>query len=363
MDFSKAIDIGLPSGIYNTSYRQDMAIARTRVQKRLLAGLLLLMFMLPILGASAYLLNLACSLYITMIAVEGLNILTGYCGQISLAQAAFVGVGAYSSAILCGRFGFPFWISILCAGLVTGGIGLIFGLPALRLKGFYLAISTLAAQFILLWLFVHLRFLTGGTDSLSVPCPKLGSIEFSSVESIYYLSFVVLIIMTFIAKNIARTKTGRAFVAIRDDDLAAEVMGINLFKYKLLSFFIASFFAGVAGSLYSVWLGNIHPENFLLMSSIWYLGMIVVGGMGSAVGPIFGVMFIMILEEILQIVSPAIAESLPFLGGGAGLLSFANLSEMMFGLIILAFLVLEPRGIVHRWEIFKTSYRMWPFSY
>ncbi|OPX36314.1 MAG: hypothetical protein B1H11_07670 [Desulfobacteraceae bacterium 4484_190.1] len=363
MDFAKNIDVRLPSGVYNVNYRSDTALFRTGAHKVLLACFLASMFLLPLLGLGSHWLNFAISIFIAIIAVQGLNLLTGYCGQISLAHAAFVGVGAYTSAILCSRLGFPFWISTFVAGGMSGLVGLVFGIPALRLKGFYLAMSTLAAQFILIWLFIHLRSITGGTDSLAVVAPSIGSFEFSSPRSLYYLCLSVVIIMTGLAKNIVRTKAGRAFVAVRDNDLGAAVMGVNLFAFKLLAFFTSAFFAGVAGTLYAVWVGHIHPENFMLMESIWFLGMLVIGGMGAVMGPIFGVVFLKSLEEIVQIYTPVIAEAFPYLGGGQGSLSFASMSQMLFGGIIGLFLILEPRGIVHQWEILKTSFRMWPFSH
>jgi branched-chain amino acid transport system permease protein len=347
----------LPTGTYNTNYEVDMAIVRTRLQWGLLITLFLLLGVFPMF-ASPYLLNFVILVAITIITVEGLNILTGYAGQISLGHAAFMAVGAYTSAIATQRLGIPFIIALPLAGIVTGIIGLIFGLPALRVKGFYLALSTLGAQFIIIYVIEHVA-ITGGTDGMHCPPASIGPLVFDTRQSFYYLAITITILMTFFAKNIARTRVGRAFVAIRDNDLAAEVMGIDVFYYKLLAFIIGCFFAGVAGSLWAHYFTAIHTEQFPMMNSIWYLGMLVIGGMGSAVGPIFGVIFFRGLEELITIGAPVLANIFPMIGGNI----FAALGSIVFGLILMLFLIFEPRGLSHRWGVFKSSYRLWPFSY
>lgn len=347
----------LPTGTYNTNYEVDMAIVRTRLQWGLLITLFLLLGVFPMF-ASPYLLNFVILVAITIITVEGLNILTGYAGQISLGHAAFMAVGAYTSAIATQRLGIPFIIALPLAGIVTGIIGLIFGLPALRVKGFYLALSTLGAQFIIIYVIEHVA-ITGGTDGMHCPPASIGPIVFDTRPSFYYLAITITILMTFFAKNIARTRVGRAFVAIRDNDLAAEVMGIDVFYYKLLAFIIGCFFAGVAGSLWAHYFTAIHTEQFPMMNSIWYLGMLVIGGMGSAVGPIFGVFFFRGLEELITIGAPVLANTFPMVGVNI----FAALGSIVFGLVLMLFLIFEPRGLSHRWEVFKNYYRLWPFPY
>ena len=347
----------LPTGTYNTNYEVDMAIVRTRLQWGLLITLFLLLGVFPMF-ASPYLLNFVILVAITIITVEGLNILTGYAGQISLGHAAFMAVGAYTSAIATQRLGIPFIIALPLAGIVTGIIGLIFGLPALRVKGFYLALSTLGAQFIIIYVIEHIA-ITGGTDGMHCPPASIGPIVFDTRPSFYYLAITITILMTFFAKNIARTRVGRAFVAIRDNDLAAEVMGIDVFYYKLLAFIIGCFFAGVAGSLWAHYFTAIHTEQFPMMNSIWYLGMLVIGGMGSAVGPIFGVIFFRGLEELITIGAPVLANTFPMVGGNI----FAALGSIVFGLVLMLFLIFEPSGLSHRWEVFKNYYRLWPFPY
>lgn len=320
---------------------------------------LILVFALPAFCASRimYMVNL---IAITLIAVLGLNILTGYTGLFSLGQAAFMGVGAFTSALLTKYLGLSFWVALPCAGLSTALVGVFFGLPSLRIKGFYLAMATLAAQFIIPWLFIHVRpDLTGGTDSLLVPVPTLGSIEFNSQARMFYIIMPVTLIMLFFAKNIARTGIGRAFIAIRDNDLAAEVMGVNLFRYKLLSFFICSFYAGIAGSLWAHWMRAILYEHFLLMQSIWLVGMLIVGGMGYTTGAVLGTVFIRLLDQSVVYIAPVVEAVFPYWVGSAA----AAIGPFVFGLVIIVFIIFEPRGLAHRWEMFKASYRLNPYSY
>lgn len=350
--------MGLPLGIYNERYGQDMAVCRTRLQWALLLGLLMIIFCVP-LFASLQTVTLLTTIGIILIAVEGLNILTGYCGQISLGQSAFMAVGAYTSAIVWNEFELSFWAALPLSALVSGLVGVIFGLPATRVKGFYLVLSTIAAQFIILWLVYILPEITGGTYGLPVPRPTLGGIQFSSRENFYILVMGFVVVMTFIAKNLARTKVGRAFVAIRDDDLAAEVMGIDVPRYKLLAFFICSVYAGVAGFLWAHFTMRANIDQFTLMDSIWYVGMLIVGGMGSTAGAIFGTTGMMLLDHGCTSAAPVIGEAFPAI---AGQISSA-LGRIAQALVIIVFLILEPRGLAHRWEMTKASYRMWPFSY
>ena len=348
-----------PCGTYDESYAQDMAIVRTRLQWIILIGGLVLLFALPLFTSGRWL-NLLNLIGISVIAVHGLNILTGYCGQISLGQAAFMAVGAYTSAILTAKLGFSFWAALPCAGLSAGIVGLIFGLPSLRVKGFYLAMATLSAQFIIPALIAHpLEGITGGTYSLIVPPPKVAGIVCTSPQSMFYIIIPIAVLMTFFAKNLVRTGVGRAFIAIRDNDLAAEVQGVNVFRYKLLAFFICSVYAGVAGSLWAHWMRAINPDHFTLIDSIWYVGMMIVGGMGSTAGAVFGVGFLRILDELTK-------EGVMWLGGfagGWGAFLQASLGPMVYGLVIILFIVFEPRGLAHRWEMFKASYRLRPFAY
>jgi branched-chain amino acid transport system permease protein len=239
-------------------------------------------------------------------------------------------------------------------------VGILFGLPSLKVKEFYLALTTIAAQFIILYM-IKTPFpeVTGGAIALHVPAVSLWGFVFETEEHFYYLIMFFLFLMTFFAKSITRSHIGRAFVAIRDNDIAAEAMGINLYYYKLLAFFIGCFYAGIAGAIWASYVKVISPDDFTLMGSIWMMGMLIIGGLGTTLGPIFGVIFIKALEELVLLSGPIIAAAIPQIGGQ---LSAASV-EMAFGLALILFLIYEPRGFAHRWEILKESYRLWPFSY
>jgi branched-chain amino acid transport system permease protein len=242
---------------------------------------------------------------------------------------------------------------------MAGLIGMVFGIPSLRVKGFYLAISTIAAQFIIKWVVEHWTSMTGGFNGLNVPAASIGGMTFRSESSQFYLIMVLTIISLFLAKNIVRTRVGRAFIAIRDNDLAAEVMGVNLFRYKLLAFFIGCFFAGIAGSLLAHFSRTISPENISFMDSVLYVGIIIIGGLGTTIGPILGVIFIRLIDVLVTQLSPALQSAFPSIPGNFT----SGIAPMLFGLAIILFLIFEPRGIAHRWSKIKSAYRLWPFSY
>jgi len=349
--------MGLPCGTYNYSYAKDMAILRTKTHWALFIALFILVFTAPLYWNN-YLLGVANLIGITLIAAVGLNILLGYCGQLSIGHAGFIAVGAYTAAVLTSTFELPFLVGLICAGLMAGLVGLIFGIPSLKVKGFYLGIATIAAQFIIIWFINHLS-ITGGFTGIAVPYASIGGFVFDTEASQFYLIMTIAVLCVFFAKNLARTRIGRAFVAIRDNDLAAEVMGINLFYYKLLAFFIGCFLAGIAGSLLAHWIGFMNAEQFSISESILYIGMVVIGGMGSALGPILGVIFIRLLQQGVMFIAPMMESAFPALPAGFA----SGVSPMLFGVVIVLFLVLEPRGLAHRWVLFKAAYRLWPFSY
>lgn len=351
------MNAGLPCGTRNFSYARDMAIFRTKTHWALLIIGLLVLFTAP-LYLSIYWLGVVNLIGITIVAATGLNILTGYCGQLSVGHAGFIAVGAFTSAVMTAKLDLPFLIALPAAGITAGLIGVIFGVASLRVKGFYLAIATIAAQIIILWVISHLE-ITGGFTGLSVPRAEIFGITFRSQASLFFLIFTVTVIVIFYAKNLARTRLGRAFVAVRDNDLAAEVMGINLFRYKLIAFFIGCFLAGIAGSLTAHWIGFVSTEHFSITESILYVGMIIIGGAGTTLGPILGVVAIRLLQQGVTMVSPALESALPDAPSGFT----AGLAPLVFGLVIVVFLVLEPRGLAHRWQLFKASYRLWPFSH
>jgi branched-chain amino acid transport system permease protein len=347
----------LPCGTRNYDYARDMAILRTKTHWALFIALLLILFTAPLYLSNSWLSR--CNLIgITIIAITGLNILTGYCGQLSIGHAGFMAVGAYTTGILTGKLGMPFLAGLICSGFSAGLIGLIFGLPSVRVKGFYLAITTIAAQFIIIWVINHWS-LTGGFVGMSVPRASIGGFTFRSEASQFYLIMVITAICILFANNLARSRVGRAFIAVRDNDLAAEVMGINLTYYKLLAFFIGCFLAGIAGALFAHWTGFLNAENFTLTDSILYIGMIIIGGLGTTIGPILGAVVIRILQDRIMYIAPVLERAFPAIPAGFT----SGIAPMVFGLVIVLFLILEPRGLAHRWVLFKAAYRLWPFSY
>lgn len=348
----------LPCGTRNYDYAKDMAVLRTKTHWGLFAVLLILVFTAPLyLRRSS--LSVANLIGITIIAATGLNILVGYCGQLSIGHVGFMAAGAYTTAVLTGKLGLPFLVALVSAGLVAGLIGLIFGLPSVRVKGFYLAITTIAAQFIIIWVINHWGGVTGGFVGINVPPASIGGLVFRTEASQFYLIMVITALCIFFAKNIARGRVGRAFVAIRDNDLAAEVMGINLMYYKLLAFFIGCFLAGIAGALFAHWVGFMNAEDFTLTDSVLYIGMVIIGGLGTTLGPILGVIVIRLLQQGVIYISPVLESAFPSLPAGFTI----GIGPMVFGLVIILFLIFEPRGLAHRWSLFKAAYRLWPFSY
>jgi len=347
--------MSLPCGVFAQNYAQDMGSLRTKTQWLMLLAFLVFLVACP-LFFSDRVLTIMTIIGITIVSVQGLNILTGYCGQISIGHAGFMAVGAYTSGILTAKAGLPFWVALPCAALAAGLVGLIFGLPSLKIKGFYLIMATIAAQFIIVWLIIQLRSITGGPDGLSVPRPELGGFVFRSKSSYFYLVMTIACLATFFAQNIVRTRAGRAFVAIRDNDLAAEVMGISLFAYKLLAFFIGCVYAGVAGSLLVHYFAFACLDQFPFMNSVWYLGMLIVGGMGSIPGAIFGAVSLKLLDELVTIVGPILSTVVAAQAA-------ASLALISRGVVIMLFLIFEPRGLAHRWDMIKGYYRLWPFSH
>lgn len=347
--------MGLEFETIHENYVQDMAILRTPFHWLLLFTFLIFLSICP-LFLTDRILTIITMIGIAIISVHGLNILTGYCGQISIGHVGFMAVGAYVSAILTAKLGWSFWLALPCSAIASGIAGLIFGLPSLKIKGFYLIMATVAAHFIILWLILQFQNITGGADGLPVPKPKIGSFVLKSKTSYFYLVMAMACISTILTKNILRTRAGRAFVAIRDNDLAAEVMGISLWSYKLQAFFIGCIYAGIAGSLLVHYFAFASVDQFPFMDSVWYLGMLIVGGMGSTTGAILGAISLKLLDELVTIVGP-------ILSGIIAAQAAASLALITRGLVIILFLIFEPRGLAHRWEKIKAYFRLWPFSH
>lgn len=353
--------MGLPSGIFNFSYAQDMAVMRTKTQWGLSIATIVFFLCFPFFGGSHWIYMLI-QMMITLIVVLGAQIIFGYCGQITIAQAAFMAVGAYASGILITQFNLPFLAAFISAGIIAGLLGVFFAIPAARIKGWYLAISTIAAQFILIFVIFHdvfkPWFTTAGARALMVPSASIAGFVFDSDFRFYFLIFAVTLLLLYTTKRLAMMRTGRAWIAIRDNDLAAEAMGINIFRYKLLAFFIGCFYAGIAGSLWAHYTNIASCEQYTFINSIWYIGMVVLGGVGSVTGAIFGTVAFRLLWEYSYAYAGEIAAVIPVLGRLS-----ATAPMIVVGLTIILIMIFEPRGLYHRWLLFRTSYRLWPFRY
>ncbi|HUU40944.1 MAG TPA: branched-chain amino acid ABC transporter permease [Desulfatiglandales bacterium] len=349
-----------PCGNFNETYEQEITIFETDFGRlSMLAGIIFLFAVVPFIS-NAYTLYILNTIGIYAIAAVGLNLLIGYTGQISLGHGAFFGVGAYTAAILATKMNIPFLVTIPAAGFITALVGMVFGIPSIRLKHLYLTIATLAGQFILEYIFVQWESLTGGAEGVSIPTANIFGIGLNSDRVFFFVIFFCLIVMSWMAVNIIRTRYGRAFIAIRDNDQAAEGMGIPIFRYKLLSFAISSFYAGIAGGLFAYYMMSITPEPFNLWLSIQYIAIIIIGGLGSIPGAIFGSIFIITLNEILS----STAEYFMNLEASIGIgITIAPLREFIYGLTIILFIIFEPKGLAEVWRIVRSNFRLWPFSY
>jgi branched-chain amino acid transport system permease protein len=350
------------AGVFKTTYGADMALYPLPIAKWTVVALAALFVVIIPLAVHEYYLSILNLIFIAIVGALGLNILVGYTGQISIGHGAFMSVGAYTAANLAVRLGLPFWITLPAGGLMAALIGVIVGMPSLRIKGLYLAIATLAGQLIIEWTINHVPAISGGAQaSIEVPRPSLFGISLNTQGHLYFflLFFAVLAIVATL--NLVRSRIGRAFIAIRDQDIAAEIIGINIFKYKLYAFAISSFFAGVTGVLESYYLGIANYEQFQIDVSIDYLAMVIIGGLGSVLGSVFGAIFV----TLLPIATRWFLESFgPTLFPGADLLNvIPNLRLVIFGGLIIFFLVVEPDGLNRLWRNIRNYFRVWPFSY
>ncbi len=385
----------LPCGVYHEHYKQDHAWWQTKFVKGkmfFLALVVLLIFpymdiVAPDLGP--YLLSIAIMLMYTIMAASGVQLLIGYCGQVTLGHAAFVAVGAYTSCLvlmhapelaamgndpnpvvrlLAGIFaglmkaGLLYPAAIVLAALVAGLWCVLFGLPSAKVKGFYLIMTTIAAQWITVEFFIT-QFVSqiGGRQQAFTVMPEhfaIGPFVIDSDRKVYYLGAVLVLLLTLAMANLLRSKPGRAWIAIRDNDIAAEAMGVNIVAYKLLAFFVAGAMGGVAGVFWLNFNSIISPEHFQWFWSLWWVGVILIGGVGSIHGTIFGSMFMVLVMEGLKVVVVPLGGAFPEL-----LDRFLFIKEALFGLAIALFLIYEPNGIAYRWWQIKNYFNLWPFSY
>ena len=335
--------------IFKTEYAQDIRLFQHGGQVFCYGLLLLLLLAAPFL-VSGYVLSQLHFICIYSIVGLGLMLLVGYTGQISLGHAAFLATGAYTEALLQGA-GVPFVISLTCAALFSGVVGIIVGLPALRLKGIYLAIATLAFNVIVEEIITRWESVTGGNSGKLLKAIELFGFRFGSGESFYYLCLALTVLSCLALINLLRSPTGRAFVAIRDSEVSASCMGINLARYKTMSFALSAALTGIGGALYAHKVGFISPEQFTLVQSIELVTIVIIGGVGSLHGAVLGAAFIIVLPQAISLAKDWLPETIPQ----------AGLQSVVFGLILVGFIIFEPYGLYGRWLKIRTYFDVFPF--
>jgi branched-chain amino acid transport system permease protein len=339
-----------------------MALYPLPIARWTVGALAVLFFVVIPLTLDDYFLSVANLVWIAVIGALGLNILVGYTGQVSIGHGAFMSVGAYTAANLANRLDAPWPVNLLAGGLMAALVGAIVGVPSLRIKGLYLAIATLAGQLIIEWIINHVTFISGGVQaSIEVARPRIGSMILDSQRDMYYFLLVFVAIAIVGTMNLVRSRIGRAFIAIRDQDIAAEIIGINIFRYKVLAFAISSFYAGVTGVVYTYFLGIANYEQFQIGVSIDYLAMIIIGGLGSVLGSIFGAIFVTLLPIVIRYAMEAFGGL--FFDQQTVLNLIPSLRLIVFGALIIIFLIVEPEGLNRLWRNIRTYFRVWPFAY
>ena len=361
----------LPCGDYHQNYFQDQAWFQTKFIKGKMILLALCIFVFIPWYGDEYWLSVCNTIGYTILGALGVQLLIGFCGQVTLGHAAFIAVGAYTSTLLILEFPWPKFLldlglaypfSIIIAGFVAGIWSVLFGLPSAKVKGFYLILTTMAAQFITVDFIItqYVAQIGGRGQAFSLPpgTIKIGPWIIDTDLKVYFMMVILVIICVIVLANLLRSRAGRAWVAIRDNDISAEVMGINVIKYKLLAFFVAGFIGGIAGAFWISNLAAISPEHFPWFWSLWLVGVILIGGVGSIHGTIFGSIFMVVVIEVLQLAILPLADTYPKL-----LMDFLFIKEAAFGLAICAFMIFEPNGLAYRWWQIKNYFNLWPFSY
>jgi len=353
------------AGQFKSTYTEDMQIFPIRQDRIGVILLLAVAFLvIPFVATQYWFSALLIPFLIFSLATLGLNILTGYAGQISLGTAAFMAVGAFMAYNAELRIPWmPVLGSFIIGGLCAAAVGVAFGLPSLRIKGFYLAVATLACQFLVLWTINRVPWFTNHSASGVIAAQKIEILgyTFDTPASKYVLTLSIVVVLALLAKNLLRSETGRAFMAVRDMDVAAEVIGIPMMKTKLLAFAISSFYCGVAGALYAyTYLGTVEPEAFVLDISFRVLFMVIIGGVGSILGSFLGAGFITLLPIFLNLGSELVASTFDVEISHA---IVTNLEVIIFGGLIIFFLIVEPNGLARLWQIAKEKLRLWPFPH
>lgn len=353
------------AGQFKTNYAADQSVFPIKQDRWFIAAVLLIAYLVVPMAANEYWLQVVMiPLLIFSLAAIGLNLLVGYAGQLSLGTGAFMAVGAYSTFKLTTAFpDLNILVVFLLSGVITAGVGILFGLPSLRIKGFYLAVATLAAQFFLIWMFNKVAWFTNYDPSGSITAPPREVLGITvtgataTAETRYILVLAIVTVFALVAKNLVRGRIGRSWMAIRDMDIAAEIIGIRPLSTKLLAFALSSFYCGLAGALYIFcYLGSAETEAFDIIVSFDVLFMIIIGGLGSILGSFLGAAFIVLVPVFLTNAPPVIGLSMP-------IDVQKHIELMIFGSLIVFFLIVEPHGLARLWQIAKEKLRRWPFPY
>jgi branched-chain amino acid transport system permease protein len=344
------------SGHYRTGYGDDLALLKTPLERRSLVVFVVALLAFP-LWASPFQLDLACQVFLASIGSLSLMLLTGYAGLISLGHAGLMAAGAFTVGILFREANAPFWITLPAAGLVGGLLGVIFGLPSLRLRGLYLAVSTLALHFVVVYVGGEYESRWGFSTGIVIDPPRLGSISISDGRAWYFILLAAAALTLLICLNLLRARTGRAWRAIRSHETVAEALGVGIASYKLLAFVISSVITALAGALFAYYRGFVSVEAFSLYLTIQYLAMVIIGGMGSLLGALLGAAFVSLFPYAIEMALLALPGAQRY----ASLLFAVNYAA--FGLVMILFLIFEPLGLVGIWRRVQSYFLLWPFKH
>lgn len=346
------------TGHFRESTGQLIALTDNPSVMAWVAALLMALLAAPLLLGS-YELSLLVTVLIAVIGAVGLNLLTGTTGLISLGQAGFLAVGAYGNAVLMVDYGWPVWLSLPAGGAISALMSLLVGIPSLRLKGLYLAITTLAFSFIVSHVILYAEPITHGPNGIFVSGAEIFGYNVQKGPPLYFLTLFVSVAVVLVALNLQRSRLGRAWLAIRDHDIAARAMGIDLTRYKLLAFMMSSFMVGLAGGLISLQIRFINIDVFGLILSIEALAIIILGGLGSIAGAILGAIFLTLLPEVIRIAFNLVLEP----GSSFYSTYVYEIRGIVYGLVIVAFLRFKPDGLIGLWRDSKKFWSNWPLAY
>jgi branched-chain amino acid transport system permease protein len=344
------------SGYFRVSYADDLRLVQTRLERVALVLFIVALVAFPF-AASAFQLDLACQVFLAAIGAVSLMLLTGYAGQVSLGHAGLLAAGAFTIGILFKEFKAPFWLTLPASAVVGALLGVVFGLPSLRLRGLYLAVSTLALHFVVVYLGGEYETKRGFSTGITVDPPRIGPLSLTDPRAWYFVLLISAVAAVLLALNLLRSRTGRAWGALRANETVAEALGVNVAGAKLLAFVISSAMTAVAGALFAYYRGFVSIEAFSLFLSIQYIAMIIIGGMGSILGALLGAVFVTLFPY-------AIETALLLLPGArnyAGVLFAINYAA--FGVVMIAFLIFEPLGLVGIWRRIQTFFLLWPFKH